>query len=612
MRSRWMGAEEDLLLRVAQDVTDGESVDWDGAMKAHPDLENSLRGLQMMESIAEVHRTPPTGPLPAEVASPSDLSSEETRPTPPDSEVTTESLPHRWGPLTILERLGRGGFGEVYRAHDPSLQRDVALKLMSPERCGSRQEEDRFIREARRLARVKHDNVVVVHGADRHDGRVGIWMDLIEGDTLETCLRRQGQWRAEQAALDGIDLCRALAAVHHKGLVHRDVKTGNVMRRKEDGRLILMDFGACAEIRTLRDAAGRQPISGTPLFMGPEVYRGEEPGVAADIYALGVVLYRLVSGRFPVEGRTKEEVQEKHLRGESTPLEEVRDDLPEAFVDVVQQAIDPDPKKRFRSVGEMRMALRRIIEPRERKPSQVVVYVLAVVAASLVVTVGSLSLWRYFFPPFEVDAALYRLGTAVEERLTSGAEVRPGDQLFLKIRGSREMHVYVLNRDARGVEFVMFPLRDSQIGVPLPARTTHHLPSEIDGVPQYWRVNSAGGQETIAVFASNKPMPDLVDSIRESARSQQRGEPSETSAEDSNRQIADLRQPGDSADDSDLQRDARDVVDRGIGEVGPEQRSGGQDSSDQRLARVIEKFTRRAESDPGVHAWKILLENPGE
>ena len=327
-----MTAEVNVLLKVAQEITDGEPVDWDGAMRSHPDLERSFRRLRTVESIAEVHRTPTPHPFPEIPARP-DRSDERTPPAPVRTGAPGEATPRRWGPLEILEPLGAGRFGEVYRARDPSLQRDVALKLIATDRCGSRREEDRFIQEARRLARVKHDNVVVIHGADRHDGRVGLWMDLIEGETLEICLFRQGRWRAEEAVLDGIALCRALSAVHRKTLVHRDVKTGNVMRRREDGRLILMDFSACAEAR-VRAGSTDEPISGTLLFMPPEVFRGEEPGVAADIYSLGVVLYRLVSGRFPVEGRSEAELREKHARGESTPLVDLRDDLPLQFAAV--------------------------------------------------------------------------------------------------------------------------------------------------------------------------------------------------------------------------------------------------------------------------------------
>jgi hypothetical protein len=145
----------------------------------------------------------------------------------------------RWGHLGLRECLGRGAFGAVWRAYDARLDTDVALKLIDDGAAAGRG----VIHEARLLARVRHSHVVTVHGAAVHDGRVGLWMEFVRGGTLEARLRADGPLGACEAALAGIDLCGALAAVHAAGLVHRDVKAQNVMR-EDGGRIVLMDLGA--------------------------------------------------------------------------------------------------------------------------------------------------------------------------------------------------------------------------------------------------------------------------------------------------------------------------------------------------------------------------------
>ena len=198
-----------------------------------------------------------------------------------------------WGSFTRLTRVGRGGFGEVYRAWDPNLQREVALKLLLPGVAGGEAEYQAMLREARALASVRHPNIVPVYGIDRHDGRVGFWTDFVRGKTLSVLVGEQGTFGAREAALIGLDVARALSAVHRAGLLHRDIKAENVMR-EEGGRILLMDFG-------LSVLDQRQSnIAGTPNYMAPELFEGGQSTAATDLYALGVLLYFLVSGEYPV------------------------------------------------------------------------------------------------------------------------------------------------------------------------------------------------------------------------------------------------------------------------------------------------------------------------
>ena len=257
-------------------------------------------------------------------------------------------IPGAWGSLAILEKLGEGSFGVVYRAYDPSLQRQVALKLLRVAPGPSHE----LLEEAKRLARVRHANVLIVHGADLRDGAVGIWTELIAGATLEDYLAQNGPMGASEARAIGLDLCRALAAVHAHGLVHRDLKASNVMR-EHGGRIVLMDFGSVG----ISTTTSSDNIYGTPLTMAPEQLLGGPVGPTADIFSLGTLLYRLTSGQYPLEARSVPELVEKHRAGAAIPLRDRRPDLPTDFVQVVDRATQSDPDARFPSAGAMERAL---------------------------------------------------------------------------------------------------------------------------------------------------------------------------------------------------------------------------------------------------------------
>ena len=255
-----------------------------------------------------------------------------------------------WGGFTLLARVGQGGFGEVYRAWDPNLQREVALKLLLPGAVAGEAEYAAMLREARALASVRHPNIIPVHGIDRHDGRVGFWTDFVRGKTLSVLVGEQGTFGAREAALIGLDVARALSAVHRAGLLHRDIKAENVMR-EEGGRILLMDFGLSSLEHRQTD------IGGTPNYMAPELFQGARATVATDIYAMGVLLYFLVAGDYPVHlgGLTTGEAIE--ALGRRKPLMDLRPDLPETLLRTVSTATEIDPAKRFQSAGQLANAL---------------------------------------------------------------------------------------------------------------------------------------------------------------------------------------------------------------------------------------------------------------
>lgn len=255
-----------------------------------------------------------------------------------------------WGSFSLLARVGSGGFGEVYRAWDPHLQREVALKLLLPGAVGGEAEYESMLREARALASVRHPNIVQVHGIDRHASRVGFWTDLIHGKTLSVLMQEHGTFGAREAALIGLDVARALSAVHRAGLLHRDIKAENVMR-EEGGRILLMDFGLSSLDH--RETA----IAGTPNYMAPELFKGAQSSVATDIYAMGILLYYMVAGEYParIGGLSYDETMAMFAR--RTPLIDLRPDLPDALSTTISTAIDIDPAKRFASAGQLANAL---------------------------------------------------------------------------------------------------------------------------------------------------------------------------------------------------------------------------------------------------------------
>ncbi len=339
-----MAGDTDPVFNLAAAIADGSGVDWN-AVVSKPEDSSLVEELRVIAQIAGLHQSPDKPPYPTNRPETPDAGS-----LPEEASSRTPSEIGRWGDLVLIEEVGQGSFGTVYRAHDPQLDRPVALKLLRSKYSADEQLKAKLLHEGRTLASVHHPNVVTVHGAGEHDGRVGLWMEFIRGLTLERMLKSHGPFSAGEASIVGYELCGALAAVHHVGLVHGDIKAQNVMR-EEGGRLILMDFGA-GQKRSDTGAPKRRVI-GTPLYSAPELLSGAEASIASDIYSLGVLLYHLVTNDYPVRGATVGELVVAHARGAFTPLQDLRPNLPKKFARVIERAIDPDRSKRFDSAGRM-------------------------------------------------------------------------------------------------------------------------------------------------------------------------------------------------------------------------------------------------------------------
>ena len=328
---------------LADRLLESDAVDWAAELEsAGPDERELILALRDIARVAEVNRT-------------FEQALDSNRPTVHrTSSSVQEKLPERWGHLEILEKVGAGASATVYRARDPHLNREAALKLFHFGRPASPELKQALMEEGRNLAQVKHNNVVTIYGADEQEGRVALWMEYVQGQTIHELVAKQGTLSADEATAVGVELCRALAAVHARDLVHGDIKAQNVMR-ESGGRIVLMDFSTSRAAAATEGSKGR--FVGTPLYMAPELFKGESVSNQSDVYSLGVLLFYMVTGKYPVKAETADELREAHKKGEQVLLSDVRPDLPDDFVAAVEKALARDSHGRFQSAGALKAAL---------------------------------------------------------------------------------------------------------------------------------------------------------------------------------------------------------------------------------------------------------------
>ena len=340
---------EAVIEQALDQVADRTPIDWDALEQTlnSADERRWLDCVRVLEDIANFHSSPRDDD---EQGSNRAAATDATA-TSGGSEATTLAE-QWWGRYRLDQKVGEGAFGCVYRAWDPELEREIAVKVLH-KRVAEARLRQALLHEGRALAKVRHAHVVSVLSVESHEDQVALCMEFVHGETLEQVLKR-GPLSAGEAMLACQDVCRALAAVHLAGFVHQDVKARNVMREKA-GRIVLMDFGAGQDISKLA-AAGRR-VAGTPLYMAPEVLAGEPPSVVSDVYSVGVLLYHLVTGFYPVEASTLEGIRSAHMQGRRRLLSERRPDLPVTFLQVVDKALAPDPKRRYANASQLLEAL---------------------------------------------------------------------------------------------------------------------------------------------------------------------------------------------------------------------------------------------------------------
>jgi TolB-like protein/cytochrome c-type biogenesis protein CcmH/NrfG len=264
------------------------------------------------------------------------------------------------GPYEIQSPLGAGGMGEVYRATDTKLGRDVALKVLPAEMAQDPERLGRFRREAKALAQLDHPNIVTIHSVEESDSVHFLTMQLVEGQPLDRLIP-QGGLPVEQIIEIAGALGDALAAAHEKGIVHRDLKPANVMVSNE-GRVKVLDFGLAKDVRaassgdaTMTSDSRTQVgvVMGTPAYMSPEQTSGRPLDHRTDIFSLGVVLHEMATGRRPFEGNSSAELVSAILRDTAPSVTDVRPDLPSDLARIIRRCLEKDPRHRVQTARDV-------------------------------------------------------------------------------------------------------------------------------------------------------------------------------------------------------------------------------------------------------------------
>jgi tetratricopeptide (TPR) repeat protein/tRNA A-37 threonylcarbamoyl transferase component Bud32 len=274
----------------------------------------------------------------------------------PTEELTTGST--FAGRYQIIEELGKGGMGKVYKAQDTDLKEKVAIKLLKPEIAADKKTIERFRNELKFARKIRHKNVCQMYDLNKEKGAHYITMEYVDGKDLKSMIRMMGQLSSGKTIFIAKQVCEGLAEAHRLGVIHRDLKPQNVMV-DEDGNARIMDFGIARSLKTKGITATGMMI-GTPEYMSPEQVEGKEVDQRSDIYSLGVILYEMVTGRVPFEGDTPFTIGVKHKSETPKDPKELNTQIPEDLNFVILRCLEKDKEKRYQSAGEVRTELTRI------------------------------------------------------------------------------------------------------------------------------------------------------------------------------------------------------------------------------------------------------------
>jgi serine/threonine protein kinase/predicted Zn-dependent protease len=259
----------------------------------------------------------------------------------------------------IIDKIGSGGMGEVYKAHDTKLGRDIAIKILPPDIAADPERRKRFEREARSIAALKHPNIVTIYSVEETDGHVFLTMELVDGQTVSDLLPGDGLPLSKFFDI-AIPLADAISNAHAAGITHRDLKPANIMI-DADSRVKVLDFGlaklladsdsAAPEAQTLADDTDTQEgrVLGTVPYMSPEQAEGKPVDHRSDIFTLGIVFYEMVTGERPFKGDSSLSIMSSILRDSPSTITEVRRHLPVQLGRIVQHCLEKDPRRRFQS-----------------------------------------------------------------------------------------------------------------------------------------------------------------------------------------------------------------------------------------------------------------------
>ena len=266
------------------------------------------------------------------------------------------------GRYLIQQLLGRGGMATVYRAHDPSIGRDVAIKFLHASLCEDEECRTRFLREARAAGGLSHANIVIVHDVGEIEGRPFMAMELIDGTPLDDVLEKRRQLPVRDVVLIGLQLARALEYAHARGIVHRDIKPGNIMLLRDGQSIKVTDFGIAHMDDGLKHRTQVGAVIGTPHYMSPEQARGEKLDGRSDLFAAGIVLYEMLTGERPFRGDNLVAVVNQIATATPPAVNTKRPDAPASLRRVIERCLAKAPAERYPSGQELSAALRKVLD----------------------------------------------------------------------------------------------------------------------------------------------------------------------------------------------------------------------------------------------------------
>ncbi|WP_067271631.1 protein kinase domain-containing protein [Mitsuaria sp. 7] len=336
--------------RAAPPVADEEESEFGASEFAEtvfdPDAAAAMAALRAMPP--EPERRPSTGTLPGGTLA---------------AKVASNDAPVRQvGRFQVLDRIGRGGMASVFKAHDPSIGRDVAIKFLHASLCEDEEYHARFLREARASGSLSHPNIVTVHDVGEVDGRPYMAMELLDGDPLADLLEPGTPLPIRDTVVMAIQLARALDYAHKRGIVHRDIKPGNIARVRGTLDIKVMDFG----IAHMESTKGEQrtrvgDVLGTPQYMAPEQMNGEKIDGRSDLFSVGIVLYQMLTGVRPFTGDSVVNLALKIAKDDPTPLNKLRPEIPASLRRVVDRCMAKAPDNRFQTGAELADALVKVL-----------------------------------------------------------------------------------------------------------------------------------------------------------------------------------------------------------------------------------------------------------
>jgi len=262
------------------------------------------------------------------------------------------------GRFQIIEELGRGGMGRVYKALDTEVNEKIALKLIKPEIAQDKETIQRFRNELKFARKIRHQNVCQMYDLSQDKGSYYITMEYVRGDNLKGMIRRMGRFSAGQAITIAKQICDGLVEAHKLGVVHRDLKPQNIMI-DENGSARIMDFGIARSLEG-KGITGAGVMIGTPDYMSPEQVEGKETDQRSDIYSFGVIIYEMVTGRTPFKGDTPFTIGVKHKSEKPQDPQELNTQISDDLSRVILRCLEKDKEKRFQSAGELHSELTNI------------------------------------------------------------------------------------------------------------------------------------------------------------------------------------------------------------------------------------------------------------